>query len=489
MLATNPRGCVPLRNSSMLATPSPSGSPSAPLAPAPLVAFNPNCASHALGRPSPSASPDTGLSWATTTAWPATVTVVSRGEPSALSAALTSIEPLPKPDTDDTVAHAVPDAAVHWQPAPAVICTALEPPEAPNATRDGDTAKVHAGTPACWIVAVAVPTVTVAERAVGPFAVTVSVTLPLPVPEAPCRRQRPGLVRRHRPGAAGRRGHAERHLTARGRHRLQRGRQRICAADAGLRDGQDLREPGARDREGTRARCRRRVLCHVDEDGAGVLAADAHDRAARGRHGHPGLRGGHAPRARGGDVDERRAAGSRDAQRGGLCRHGVRAVGLGHGQRERLPRLRIGVVAHRHGDVCRAGPRPEGHDRQGARCPASREHEGRRGVVHHRGVRRGRAQRQSAEIVVHVANRERDGRGWAVLRGRLRTDRRQRRRVVDRCHLERERAQRLRGAIRGPQGDGRHARPIHGGCQCDATTRPTQRGEHDAGERHDAHIG
>jgi hypothetical protein len=114
------------------------------------------------------------------------VIVPARAAP-ALAAALKPTEPFPLPDDPDvTVIQSVLfDIAVHAHVAAfAETATVPDPPAGSTAWLAGAIEYAH-GTAACEIVNAWPPTVIVLVRAAPPFAATLNVTVPSPVPEPP----------------------------------------------------------------------------------------------------------------------------------------------------------------------------------------------------------------------------------------------------------------------------------------------------------------
>jgi hypothetical protein len=83
-------------------------------------------------------------SWLTATGCPATVSVPTRASPFAFAVTVTATLPDPVPLAPlPMVIHPRSDAAVHAHEGPVVTLTDEVPPEAPNASDDGESVKVQ----------------------------------------------------------------------------------------------------------------------------------------------------------------------------------------------------------------------------------------------------------------------------------------------------------------------------------------------------------
>jgi len=117
---------------------------------------------------------------------PATVNVPVRGLEPKFAATATRTVPSPLPAAPSTIASQdAPVPAIHAHPGAAVTVMVAVSPAAGLAIVVGDAAKEH-GTASCVTVTVLPPIVSVAARGLeAVFGATVTLTVPLPEPEAP----------------------------------------------------------------------------------------------------------------------------------------------------------------------------------------------------------------------------------------------------------------------------------------------------------------
>lgn len=122
--------------------------------------------------------------WLTVSVCPPMVIVPLRAAP-LLAAALNAIDPLPVPDEALVIViHEGTDVAAQTQPLPADTLVEPVPPRAGTSTEVGESRYVQ-GAAASEMVNVCPAMTAVPVRAEPEFAAAVSLTVPLPVPDAP----------------------------------------------------------------------------------------------------------------------------------------------------------------------------------------------------------------------------------------------------------------------------------------------------------------